>query len=231
MTISLYELAGIEDERCFSPYVWRARLALAHKGLEVEGIPVRFTEKDKIAFAGSKTLPVLVDDGKAVADSWRIACHLEDAYGDRPSLFGGPEGRAFALFVNEWSAHTLGPALAPMILADVWRHVHECDRDYFRTSREARLGATLEEIEAGRDDKVDDFRRALEPVRASLSEQPFLSGEEARYPDYIVFSMFQWARCISRFTLLDGDDPVYAWRGRMLALHDGLAAAALGYPV
>ena len=108
MTISLYELSGIEDERCFSPYVWRARLALAHKGLEVEGIPVRFTEKEKIAFAGSTTLPVLVDDGHTVADSWLIGCYLEDTYGDRPSLFGGTEGRAFALFVNEWSGQVHG---------------------------------------------------------------------------------------------------------------------------
>ena len=52
MAIKLYDLAGAETDRRFSPYCWRARMALAHKGLEVETIPWRFTEKDAIAFSG-----------------------------------------------------------------------------------------------------------------------------------------------------------------------------------
>jgi hypothetical protein len=32
MSIVLYELTGAEG-RCFSPYCWRALMALAHKGL------------------------------------------------------------------------------------------------------------------------------------------------------------------------------------------------------
>ncbi len=51
------------------------------------------------------------------------------------------------------------------------------------------------------------------------------------YADYIVFGAFQWARCISDFRLLAADDPVHAWRARMLELYGGLAAKAKGYPV
>ena len=47
MAIELYDLAGAEPDRRFSPYCWRTRMALAHKGLEVETIPWRFTEKER----------------------------------------------------------------------------------------------------------------------------------------------------------------------------------------
>jgi glutathione S-transferase-like protein len=39
MTLRLYDLAGADPNRRFSPYCWRIRLALAHKRLPVETIP------------------------------------------------------------------------------------------------------------------------------------------------------------------------------------------------
>jgi hypothetical protein len=33
MGMQLYDLAGAESERRFSPYCWRIKLALMHKGL------------------------------------------------------------------------------------------------------------------------------------------------------------------------------------------------------
>jgi glutathione S-transferase len=38
MALILYDLAGADAERRFSPYCWRIRLAVAHKGMEVETI-------------------------------------------------------------------------------------------------------------------------------------------------------------------------------------------------
>ncbi|MDA0261379.1 MAG: glutathione S-transferase family protein, partial [Proteobacteria bacterium] len=49
MTLTIYELCGADDRR-FSPYCWRTRLALAHKGLVPNVEPVGFTQKDKITF-------------------------------------------------------------------------------------------------------------------------------------------------------------------------------------
>ncbi|MFX8608809.1 glutathione S-transferase N-terminal domain-containing protein, partial [Acinetobacter baumannii] len=83
MTRKLFELCGREPGRLFSPYCWRSRMALAHKGLAVETVPWRFTETGRLAFAGSKTVPVLVDGDTAVADSAAIAEHLDAAYPDR----------------------------------------------------------------------------------------------------------------------------------------------------
>ncbi|MFT7571411.1 MAG: hypothetical protein ACI9JL_002453, partial [Paracoccaceae bacterium] len=40
-----------------------------------------------------------------------------------------------------------------------------------------------------------------------------------------------WARAISAYPLLKADDPVYAWRGRMLDMFDGMPLAAVGYDI
>jgi glutathione S-transferase len=154
MAIKLYDLAGAEPDRRFSPYCWRSRMALAHKGLEVETIPWRFTEKDVIAFSGQGRVPVLIDGDNTVSDSWAIAGYLEQAYPDRPSLFGGAAGRALARFINGWADAVVLPGIAGLIVADVFAHLHEKDRDYFRTSREQRLGRTLEAVCADRDVRV-----------------------------------------------------------------------------
>ena len=89
MTIVMHDLAGADPALRFSPYCWRTRMALAHKGLAVETIPWRFTEKDALAFSGQGRVPVIRDGDRVVSDSWAIAEYLEDAYPDRPSLFGG----------------------------------------------------------------------------------------------------------------------------------------------
>jgi glutathione S-transferase len=229
MTRKLYDLAAADPDRRFSPYCWRAKLALAHKGLEVETIPWRFTEKDVIAFSGQDRVPVLIDGGKVVSDSWSIANYLEDTYPDRPSLFGGDGGRALARFVNSWADSVQLVGLIRMMVADIHAHVHDNDKAYFRESREKRFGATLEQVAADREQRLPAFRQSLDPLRLTLRAQPYLCGEAPAYADYIVFGGFQWARCISAFKLLELDDPVAQWRERMLQSFGGMPGRAVGY--
>src|SRR5207245_1616379 len=118
MTVTLYDLAGAEDDRRFSPFCWRTRLALAHKGLAVEAVPWRFTETDKIAFSGQGKVPVIVDGGKTVFDSWTIADYLDATYPERPLLASLRE-RALAKFVGAWTETVLHPGLARLIVVDV----------------------------------------------------------------------------------------------------------------
>jgi glutathione S-transferase len=229
--MELYDLAGAEQDRRFSPYCWRTRLALAHKELPVTTIPWRFADKDKIAPSGQGRVPVLVDNGRWVADSWVIANYLEDAYPDRRSLFGGASGRALSRFYNNWADNVLNPGLIRFTLLDIFRHLDEGDKDYFRRSREERFNASLESFVADREQGVESFRQNLTSLRLTLQTQPFLGGETPLYADYIVFGGFQWVRCISDFAVLAADDPVAAWRQRLLGLFGGLAAKAKGYPV
>src|SRR6516162_311869 len=86
MTITMYDLAGAEVDRRFSPFCWRSRMALAHKGLAVETVPWRFIEKDKLPQPNAGRVPVIVDGGRVVDDSTAIADYLEERYPDRQSL-------------------------------------------------------------------------------------------------------------------------------------------------
>ena len=229
MTITMYDLAGIEPDRRFSPFCWRAKMALAHKGLAVETVPWRFTEKDKLPTPNAGRVPVIVDEGRVVHDSTAIADYLDEHYPERPSLFGGEIGRALTRFVQNWTETVLQPGLIRLVLMDIYRHIGPEDQAYFRRDREQRFGTTLEDFVEDREARLPAFRASLDPLRRTIERQDFVSGAAPAYPDYIVFGAFQWARAISDFELLAADDPVRAWRGRMLDLHGGLARRAPAY--
>ena len=76
MAIKMYDLCGAEAERRFSPFCWRARMALAHKGLDVETVPWRFTEKDKLPTPNAGRVPVIYDPatGGATRTARDIVC-------------------------------------------------------------------------------------------------------------------------------------------------------------
>ena len=166
-----------------------------------------------------------------LADSWTIACYLDETYGRAPALFGGDIARATTRFIHAWGDQRQAGDLVPMLVLDAWKHVHPADRGYFRQTRERRMGRTLEDVVADRDTVLPRFRTALEPLRSILSTQPFVCGDRAAYADYIAFSHFQWARSVSPYRLLEPEDPVYGWRERMLDLFDGLARREPGYSV
>jgi glutathione S-transferase len=231
MALKLFELVGTDAARPFSPFCWRTRMALAHKGLGAESIPWCFTEKQAIAPHHSEKVPVLIDGETSVADSWAIANYLEDHYPARPSLFGGEGGRAVGRMINWWGDVTVVGGLFPLIVADIPSHLKPVDAAYFRSSREARFGKPLEQVVAARDTSVEGFRRALDPLRLTLRTQPYLGGEAPNYADYIVFGAFQWARVVSPFKLLAENDPVYAWREKLLDAFDGMARKSPGYEV
>jgi glutathione S-transferase len=231
MSLKLFELVGTDEARPFSPYCWRIRMALAHKGLSAQSIPWCFTEKEAIAPHKSEKVPVLIDGEGSVADSWAIANYLEDRYPDRPSLFGGEGGRAMGRMLNWWGDVVVIGGMFPLIVADIVGHLRPVDQAYFRQSREARFGKKLEQVAASRDNDVVGFRKGLDPMRLTLKTQPFLGGAAPNYADYIVFGGFQWARAVSPFALLKQDDPVYAWRETMLDAFDGMARKSPGYAV
>ena len=223
MDVLLHDLAGADPARRFSPYCWRVKMALAHKGIAHEALPWRFTEKAAIADAGTDKVPVLRHGGTAVHESFRILEYLEDHWPGRPSLFGGEGGRAMARFVNAFSDSVVVPGVAALVVSDIPALLAAEDVDYFVRSREARFGKPLAAVTAGREKAVEGFRRTLHPLRMVLREKPWLSGLNAGAADYIVFGPLQWARCVSPFPLLAQDDPIHAWRERMLDAFGGLA--------
>jgi glutathione S-transferase len=88
-----------------SPYSRRARLALAHKGLDCDLRDARenpaFLEEAR-ALVPFRTVPVLVDDGRAMGDSTAIVHWLDRAYPQAPRLWPeGPDDACAAFQVAE----------------------------------------------------------------------------------------------------------------------------------
>jgi glutathione S-transferase len=219
--ITLFEL-GAANGRRYSQFSWRTRMALAHKGLACETVPVRVSDKAAIAFSGQDKVPILKDGDHVVFDSWKIAEYLESAYPDRPSLFGGEIGHGLTRFINTLTDRLLIGKIVPALMLDVLDLVDAQDAAHLR-KLERLFKKSMEEMAAQREHSVTDFRRALDPLRVTLRSQPFLAGAAAAYADYVVFSVFQWARIVSSTELLEAADAMVAWRERMLDLFDGLA--------
>jgi glutathione S-transferase len=220
--IALYELKG-RGKRRYSLFSWRTRMALRHKGLEFESIPVKLSDKAAIAFSGGKTVPVLKDGETVVRDSWKIAEYLESRYPDAPTLFGGDVGRGVTHAFNIWADRALVPVMLRVIAADIHQRVHRKDEDYFRQTMEKFLKMTLEESRARRDEARAQLGRVLAPMQEACKRQAFIAGAKPAYADYILFSVFQWARVMSPQELLGPEDPMCRWREQVLDLFGGFA--------
>jgi len=96
--ITLYDLQ-LASGCTISPFVWATKYALAHKGFDIDIVPGGFTGILERTGGRSERLPVIVDDGKWVLDSWLIAEYLDEAYPDRPRLIGDPSVKALTQFV------------------------------------------------------------------------------------------------------------------------------------
>lgn len=231
MTIKLYDLLGDENRR-YSQYCWRTKLALKHKGLDFELIPVTLMDKEAIAFANSQSVPVLVDGDIVKTDSWEIAVYLDSAYQKAPSLFGNDIGLGVSRIINSWSDRAVNVALGPLIARDILNATHLEDRQYLRESLENLYKRSLEEVQEGREGKLKNFYRVLDPIRTTFRKgQNFICGSTPGYADYVVFSQFQWARVVSSFQLLQQNDPVFIWRERMLDLYGGYARDTVCYDI
>ena len=170
----------------------------------------------------------MIDGNKTVSDSWEIAKYLENEYPDSPSL---KLEHGEVLFIKFWAETVLHPEILQLVVLDIHNNLRPEDQSYFRESREKLLGGPLEEIVANRQDRLPRLQKLMSPLRSTLLKQEYLSGETPGFSDYIVFGAFQWARCISAFSLLNADDIIYSWREKILNMHDGLALSAVGYPV
>jgi glutathione S-transferase len=180
------------------------------------------SDKAAIAFSGGKTVPVIKDGETVVRDSWAIAEHLERTYPEKP-LFGSDIGRGVTQVLNAWVDRAVVPAMLAVIVADIHERIDPADDAFFRQMMEKIVKATLEETRANRDQALRRLGGALGPIQAALKRQPFVSGVQPAYADYILFSVFQWARVMSPQEVLAPEDPLCAWRERVLELFDGFA--------
>lgn len=216
--LRLYELV-LGDGTPISPYAWRTRLTLEWLQLPFEAVGVGFCEIRTVAEGQFATVPVLQDGAQFVGDSWAIARYLDERCGGR--LLGSNRELTMVRFFDGWCRHRMLAPLTRICVLDIFVRLRPADQDYFRRSREARLGATLEQVVVDRTDRLLKFRQDLEPLRIGLSDSPFLGGAEPVYTDFIGVAALIWAGSVSTIELLDQDDPVLTWFRRCLAVVGG----------
>ena len=221
--IRLYELV-IDNGRSSSPFVWRIRYALAHKGLHYESVPIGFTDIPTVFNGRFKTVPVIEHGETVLAESWDIAEYLERAFPGRPALFSAPAENAMVRLFDNWFHAEILRKMFRIYILDVHDAARPEDRLYFRQSREKSLkGRTMEEFTADRTAHVPALREALRPLRTQLSRFPFLGGEAPNYADYIALGAFLWVASVGTLPPLGADDaPMRAWLDRGFDLYGGL---------
>ncbi|TWF56792.1 glutathione S-transferase family protein [Neorhizobium alkalisoli] len=222
MTRILYTLCGADESRPFSPHCWKVVQALEHKGLDFIERPTPFTEIPALEDGFSKTVPILRDGNELIRDSFDIALYLEDKYPDRPTLFGGEGGKALARFVEGFSQMVVHPGITRIAVKNIHDMLGDKDQVYFRESREAFLGTTLEAVDAVRQAEIDGFAEKLKPIRHTLKFQDFIGGDSPLFADYILFGALQWMRITAGAKVFSDDDPVGLWFERCLDLHNGV---------
>jgi glutathione S-transferase len=230
MRLTFYERVGFEGRRP-SPFSWRIRYALAHKGIDFDVRPVRFADVETIRrLSGQHLTPIIAHNGKVTHETWDIANYLEDQFPDRPSLFGGVAAKGMARFINVWSDTQLSPPLRRVIYADFPAVLDPGDRAYFRSTRERDLGMSLEEACADPESKLAIFQQAYAPIERTLASQPYICGGSPAYADYVVFSVFQMARLGCPKEVIAQGSVLADWRTRMIALYDRLGNQFPAYP-
>jgi glutathione S-transferase len=224
--IRLYELVT-QNGRSVSPYVWRIRYSLAHKGLPFESVPLGFSAIATQFGGRFKTVPVIEHGATIMAESWDIVEYLDHVFPDRPLLFGSAGERATLRLLENWIGAEILRPMFRIYALDILNAARPEDRPYFRSSRESWLkGVTLEEFTADRASRLPKFREGLLPLRAHLARFPFLGGGTPNYADYMVLGLFQWVGTVSTLPLLaKDDDALRAWLDRGFDLYGGIGRA------
>ncbi len=224
--LKLYDLAGKDPNLRFSPYCWRTKISLAHKGLAFETIPWRFTEKEKISQSGQEKVPVLVDGTSIVYDSFDIALYLDETFADRPPLMPDQGSKAAAVFMRAWCDTRLLPALCRLLLKDIHSSLDQRDKAYFRETREQRFGKSLEQLCSDRPGSLQCLKQNLLPAEQALSINEYIGGESPNFTDFILFGSLMWAHVICTVEPLDADSNVSTWFNKLLDMYGGLGRQA-----
>jgi glutathione S-transferase len=209
--IELYDLVGANDLR-LSPFCWRTKAVMAYKKIPYTTVPIRFCDKDKLAFSSQDRVPVIKDGSTVVSDSWFIAEYFEQIQPE-PRLFPGLGLKEACRFFNLYVDRTVHTAVFPVVVADIYTSIDPVDQEYFRKSREERLGMTLEDTVAKRAEYRPRMHPVLGDLNLALTGQEYFFGN-LTYADLCLFGTFKWITAVSKEPLFFTTE-FRAWWDRM----------------
>lgn len=219
-TITFYDL-HLSTGATISPFVWATKYAVAHKGFDMEVVPGGFTGILERTGGKTERLPAIVDDGEWVLDSMGIVEYLDEKYPDRPTLLpASSAGLLRALDTWFWNT-AVGPWMF-CFCADYRNLSLPQDHEYVTLSRENMLGRKLEDVQAGREDRLPGISAAIEPLRIALRDYQWLGGDSPNYADYRILGGFLFTASVGTIPVLAADDPLRDWLERCFDLYGGL---------
>ena len=207
--IQLYDLCGKNNLR-FSPPCWNIKLCLLHKKIDFETIPVRFSEKNKIAFSGQGLVPIVKHNKGFVFESWNIIEWLEKNYTER-KLFKNESSKNFSYFLYFWTSRQLLPILFKIIAHEIPNILEGEDINYYIKTREERINGQITKFKPYISDNILEFKKMISPVRKLIEINGFISGKKPGLEDYIFYGNFRWVYSCSSCELLDTNDIIYDW--------------------
>ncbi|XP_057502106.1 probable glutathione S-transferase [Actinidia eriantha] len=148
-----------------SPYVQRAKWALKLKGVEYEYLEQDLLKKGPVLVKCNpvhKKVPVLIHDGKSIAESFIIVEYLDETWKNHPLLPRDPYKRAMARFWAKFIEEKF---------ADVMMQV-------------AVVAGENQEKE------VKNAKEALEILEGELKDKKFFGGENVGFVDIVLGSFF-----------------------------------------
>jgi len=155
--IQLYDLCGKNNLR-FSPPCWNIKLCLLHKKIDFETIPVRFSEKNKIAFSGQGLVPIVKHNKGFVFESWNIIEWLEKNYTER-KLFKNESSKNFSYFLYFWTSRQLLPILFKIIAHEIPNILEGEDINYYIKTREERINGPITKFKPYISDNILEFKK------------------------------------------------------------------------
>ena len=207
MTILLYELAGADSARPFSPHCWKTVMSLAHKGLDFERISVPFT---RIGDNRGRCLEARPGHPRRRQDRRGF---LRDRALSGRDLSGSSEpvrrarrrrhGQVRGALVAAYDPQLIWAAPQFWTSTPYWRR--PIRPIFARTGRSASGNRWKRSPPAGRNVLPASVPRSSRCAARSATSRS--SAEHSPlFADYIVFGALQWARIVSPFQVLADDD-------------------------
>ena len=212
--LKLYDLSGKNDLR-FSPPCWNVKLCLIHNNIEFKTIPIKFTDKNKIAFSKQNLVPILDYNDGFVNDSWNIFNWLDQNHPQK-KIFINNSSKNFSYFLYLWTSRQLLPILFKIIAHEIPNVLEGDDIDYYLRTREERINGPITKFLPFISSYIEDFRKLIDPIRKIIIKNNYISGKNPGIEDCIFFGNFKWVDVCSSCNLLNEDDPVNTWYKNLL---------------
>jgi len=231
-TIILYDIPSNASTgyKAWSPNTWKARFSLNVKNIPYKTEWVEYPDIAAVSKkAGAKptgtkddgspqyTLPMIYDPttNTAVTDSWDIAVYLDKTYPKTTTLFPSGSNALIAAFLDAFGTAVEGPLFFAIILPS-WKCLNEPSAAYFRRTREAKFGKTLEEFAppgevgektwadaqagftqlAGWLDKNTNAYTNTGKGEGGGQQLPLVMGEVLSFADVMVGASLVWAKIV-----------------------------------